>query len=297
MKKIWSVLLLSGMLISLAACGGAAPETKAPAASAASATAAPATQPVTKTQLKSGGAPEGSAEEELVYEGVVKEMKNGRIFVAADDGTGQEFNIESAEREEEDGLMPGCYVSVSYIGGVAADVLSAESVYVQMDIEQQADAEGRDPVLYGTVSVVDANDLVVIDLNGVERTFDNCIARQVTFGNIASGTEVMVTYIGSLDPENQIAGEYGSGSGDPLALKVVSMDAAGSEEAEKDYIKGEVERRMEDAIVVVNAAGEFTFLGTPELFGDIKEEDYVRAYYKGALYSREVDAEMVETIG
>lgn len=295
MKKMMIYgFLFAGALFALTACSGG---TSAAVSTTAAKETAPQTTTAPRSDLKSGGAPEGTADEELVFEGIVREMKDGRIFVQADDGSGQSFSIESAVREEEDGLMPGCYVSVSYLGGVSAEVLNAETVYVLMDIEQQADAEGRDPVLYGTVSVIDANDLVVVDPNGVERTFDNCIARQVTFGNITSGTEVMVTYIGSFDPENQLDGEYGSGSGDPLALKVVSMDAAGSEEAGKDYIKGEVFSRSEDAIVVVNAGGEFTFHGTPEMFGDVSEEDYVRAYYKGALFSREVDATKVEVIG
>lgn len=295
-KKTVILAMLTLAAVTATACGkkqaaaesGAAQSSEAQSSAVESQAASDASEEEAPTDA------EGNPVEELYYDGVVQSMTATQMTVLSDEGETAVFDISKAKRDEEKELLPTCYVEVSYTGAANASTpVPASYVAVMMSNEQQADQMGVDPVLYGTVQFVDQNDLIVNDVNGEEHTFDNSISRSVTFSQVQAGSEVCVTYIGTLDKEAQKDSEDGSGSGTPLALKIVTSDAFNSEEAKKDCITGVVNEVKDGMLKLDTPSESFEFTGDPSLFAGLESDDNVTVYYNGAIGNRAVAATKV----
>ena len=68
-----------------------------------------------------------------------------------------------------------------------------------------------------------------------------------------------------------------------MAIKVVTEDAANSEEALADYISGPVSAITEDSITVDTSYASFTFSADPSMLEGIGQEDNVTVHYEGVL--------------
>ena len=222
------------------------------------------------------------------YDGTIAELTN-------EDGTKMSFDISGSERLDEGLFMEGAYAEIGY-ATLADGKVAALDVNLLMDIEQQASIEGRDPYIAGTIQFNDINDLELIDQNGVERDFDNSMARTVSFHDLKPGDKVYVTYVGSLLSEEEEDAEYDEANPirKPITIKIVAEDALGSEEATANYLTGQVDSISAGEIELMTDSIEFQISGPEDLFKDIAEEDFVKVYYDGALNGIMVDATEIE---
>ena len=310
-KKSVVIAIMMAAAVSAAACGKKQSTQDASASSSVSASDASA------SAQESGSAGEGSSTEagasdvaaeetdadgnpveEQYYDGVVQSMTATKLTVLSDEGETAVFDISKAQRDSENELLPTAYVEVTYTGQASSTTpVPASEVAVMMTNEEQADQMGVDPVLYGTIQFIDQNDLIVNDINGVEHSFDNTISRTVTFSQAQAGSEVCVTYIGTLDKEAQKNNAEGSGAGVPLALKIVTSDAYNSENAKENYITGVVNEVKDGVLTLDTSAETFEFTGDSSLFDGIQSDDKVNVYYNGAIGNRSVAATKVEKAG
>lgn len=297
-KKTLMFALLALAAVAAAGCGKKQDETtvqsSAVASAEASSGAAGESSAAADAEDEAATDAEGNPVEELYYDGVVQAMTATQLTVLSDEGETAVFDISKAERDTDNELLPTCYVEVTYTGEANATTpVPASYVAVMMSNEQQADEMGVDPVIYGTVQFVDQNDLILNDVNGVEHTLDNSISRSVTFSQVQAGSEVSVTYIGTLDKEAQKDSEDGSGAGTPIALKIVTSDAFNSEEAKKNCITGVVNEVKNGVLKLDTSAESFEFTGDASLFAGIESDDNVTVYYNGAIGNRTVAATQV----
>ena len=291
-KRIFAILLAAAMTASLAACGSSSKEETTTAAA----------ETVEAEESESASQTEGSAEdvvtggmvtedgeyiEEAFVDGIVTRMDGDVVTVQSSaDGSTIDFNIASAEVTEADraNLMEGAYVETSYLADPSASQPYASTyMIVLMNLEEEADAEGVNPTFCGTLTFIDINDAVVRAANGMEVTFDNSMSRQVSFSEVSQGSQVRVTYMGSIYEENQISNDDGSGSGTPVAIKIVTEDAASSEEAAANYLTGPVSNVTESSITVDTSYDSFTFDVDPAQLAGIEQNDNATVYYEGAL--------------
>ena len=309
MKKRYLILAMSLMAaLALGACGNksenvptqtatqaAAPETTAAAKEAATeaATTAAETEAAEAANAEVLEALPEDFDEEY-FEGVVTAFDGTNATLKSDDGETMDFDITTAERYDEGLFMEGAYAEIGY-ATLADGKVAALDLSVLQDNEQRAAIENYDPWIAGTVQLNDINDLEIIDQGGLERDFDNSMARTVSFGDIKIGDKVYVYYVGSLfneeddeDEENPI--------GKPITIKIVAEDALGSEEAQANYLYGEI-----DSIDHEN--GQFTLstdsvnfeVSAPEhMLNGLDEEDDVKVYYEGGLSGIMVDAVKIE---
>ena len=233
--------------------------------------------------------------DEEYFEGVVTGFDGTIAELTNEDGTKMSFDISGSERLDEGLFMEGAYAEIGY-ATLADGKVAALDVNLLMDIEQQASIEGRDPYIAGTIQFNDINDLELIDQNGVERDFDNSMARTVSFHDLKPGDKVYVTYVGSLLSEEEEDAEYDEANPirKPITIKIVAEDALGSEEATANYLTGQVDSISAGEIELMTDSIEFQISGPEDLFKDIAEEDFVKVYYDGALNGIMVDATKIE---
>ena len=294
-KKIFTVLMITVLALAMAACGSSKKEETETAAEteAVSETEAPEDDGMTEEEADAEGGSmggmvteDGEYIDELYVDGQVSHIDGDVVTIVTPDGTSMSFDISGAGMtpEEKINLLEGAYVETAYL-----DMPDAQQPYastymiVLMNLEEQADAMGVNPTLHGTITYVDINDITLRDANGNEVTFDNSMSREVTFSSVAAGAEVQVTYMGSIYEENQMSTDEGTGSGAPVAIKVVTEDAANSEEALADYISGPVSAITEDSITVDTSYASFTFSADPSMLEGIGQEDNVTVHYEGVL--------------
>lgn len=304
-KKILTAALIAAAL-ALAACGKKADDTASSEASPLAA-AEESSREAAESESESLAAAESaskeaaeseaaeSAAEEKYFEGVVQSMTGTQITVVSDEGETAVFDLSKAERDEEEEILPTAYVEVTYTGTASSTApVAASYVDVMMSIEEQASEMSVDPVLYGTISFIDQNDLIINDLNGVEHTFDNTISHTVTFSQAKAGSQVAVTYIGTLEKADQKDSEDGSGAGTPLAIKIVTSDAFSSSQAKENSLTGSVNSVQDGTLLVDTSADTFEFTGDPSLFAGLQDDQSVTVYYNGALGNRTAAATRVE---
>ena len=291
-KRIFAILLAAALTAVLAACGSKAEEETA--ASAAETEASSETESSAQTESEAEGpvtgglvTEDGEYIEEAFVDGIVTRIDGDVITIQSSaDGSSIDFNIGTADVSEQDraNLMEGAYVETSYLADPAASQPYASTyMIVLMNLEEEADAEGVNPTFCGTLTYIDINDAVVRAANGTEVTFDNSMSRQVTFSEVAQGSQVRVTYMGSIYEENQVSNEDGTGTGMPVAIKIVTEDAAGSEEAAANYLTGPVSDVTESSITVDTSYDSFTFDADPAQLSGIEQTDTATVYYEGAL--------------
>lgn len=273
----------------------------------------------TTTQAEESQTDQGSsseAEDETLYDydeaydvsGVITLIDQDMVTVRVDfgmdaegeieSGTEMIFDIQNAETyDTEEYLMTGAGADVQFIDG-DFEVYPALAISVTMDVEQQADAEGRDPVMYGTVQFLDDNTVTIIDETGIQRDFNVQLARIVSFESISAGDEIAVTYFGSVfdhaDVVDDEIEDQGFNFSEPLALKLVSMDALDSEEANENYLTGTVGAVYSDAIELETSLYTFVFSATMSVLDGINEEDHVRVYYEPPFGGITVTATRIE---
>ena len=109
------------------------------------------------------------------------------------------------------------------------------------------------------------------------------MGRKVSFADIKPGDMVAVTYCGSIFAEPEASSEDDGEIDHPISIKIVAMDALGSEEAEANYISGIVDSRAEGYIALLTDSVTFEVTGDEKLFEGIEEENHVRVYYEGGL--------------
>ena len=232
--------------------------------------------------------------DEEYFSGVVTAFDGTVVTLKNDDGESKEFDIAAAERYDDGLLMEGCYAEIGY-ATLADGKIAALDVNVEMDIEQQAAIENRDPVIAGTVQLNDINDLELIDQGGVERDLDNSMARTVAFADIKNGDKVYVTYLGSLlnqeedpDEENPIE--------NPITIKIVAADALNSEEAAANYLTGIIDHidHENGNLTLATDAVNFEVSAPEHMLNGLDEEDEIKVYYEGALSGIMVDAVKIE---
>lgn len=215
--------------------------------------------------------------------GTVAEVDGDLVTLQLENGSQLSFDISESENSGMDYLMQGALADVTY---EVADDGSYMAVYfdVTMSIEQQANTEDRDPIIYGTLEYMDANDVYLIDDTGTERDFENQMSRTISFETIQAGDRIAVAYYGTIfeDPTDPGA-EYDAGTftDKPVALKVMSIDAVNTEDALANYISGIVSMVYTNGIEIQNDLTTFRFQADPSLVEDIEQEDHVRVYYEG----------------
>lgn len=290
-KRLIMVLMIAAFSVAAAACGSSKSEET---------TAAPDTEVQEETEAEasedgeeiSGGAAggmitdDGEYIDEVFVEGKITRIEGDVVTIAASDGSTLSFDISGAgvTAEERTDILEGAYVETAYLDAPDAQQPYASSyMIVLMNLEEQADAEGVNPTFSGTITYVDINEIIMRDANGAEVSFDNSMARNVTFSTVAAGAKAQITYMGSIYRDNQISTEEGTGSGTPVAIKVVTEDAVNSEEAAANYIAGPVSNITEDTITVDTSYASFTFNADPSMLSGIEQEDSVTVYYEGAL--------------
>lgn len=302
MKKRNLILALTAVtVLGLAACGGKQTEnvqteaatTQAAAAEESAASAEETTAAEEETVSNLSLLPEDYEEE--YYDGLVVDTDGTVATLKGEDGSTMTFDITGAERNDDGFFMEGAYAEISYAKLEGSDQPLALDVSVMMDIEQQAAIENRDPVLAGTVQLNDVNDLEIIDVNGVEHDFDNSMARSVSFNPIKAGDKVYVTYCGSLFNEDEEVDEENPIT-KPITIKIVAADAVGSEEAEANYLTGQVDSvdAENGYFGLLTDAVTFEVSADEDVMAGIEEETYVKVYYEGALSGIAVDAVKVE---
>ncbi len=305
MKK-YTWVILAAAVLAMTACGkgqtenvptqAAAPMQQTTAAAAKSdgaGTDAVKIETTAEAPVELSTAPLPEEYDAEYFEGVATDISGSFLTIVSEDGTKKAFDISNAERQENDGFMQGCYVEVSYAEVEGVDAMPADALNVLMDIEQQAEMEGRDPVIYGKVQLLDINDLELVDYNGVTRELDNSMGRKVSSGEIRPGDTVAVTYCGSLFTEADSMDEDGE-INHPIVVKIVAMDALESEDAKADYISGIVDRIGKGYIALLTDAVTFDVQGDEKIFEGIEEENHVRVYYQGSLNGISVDAVKIE---
>ncbi|MDO4960327.1 MAG: hypothetical protein Q4E57_00500 [Eubacteriales bacterium] len=306
MKKIALIAAFSlSAAVMLTACGGKQTENvqtesaaqSGPAGSSESAGtgAGPAADAVEETKPADGGMapvvdlPEDY--EQAFYEGLVTDY-SGAVITVNDGSSSMSFDISRNDEDPDSPVVRGCYVEVSYADAPDNNIYPADGVAMINDAEQLAEAEHRDPVLYGTLQFMDVNELEIIDDAGRTISFDPVICRTVSFSELSQGAQVVVTYAGSIASDD--ADSEGMFSGDPAAIKIVSADAVSSEDGAANYLEGSVSSITDGGFILSNAIGDFEFEASDSVMSSVSEEDHAKVYYSGALTDLVIVAERVE---
>lgn len=300
MKKLSILVLAAAAALALTACGGDAKKENVETNPAPTSASVEPTETETTEQaatVSSETLPSVTVDlpeeyESEYIEGTITDIHGSTIAIEAQDGTSMMFDISAAELPEEP-VLRGSLVEVEYAPDAeTSGVFAAASISVLMDIEQIAANENRDPVIYGKLQSVDINDLFILDDAGIERQFDNQISRTISFNDIKVGDEIQVTYAGPLlDTED----DDGVGYSNPYVLKIVSMDAIGSEEAQANYITGEIDMIYEDGVITVDTELiSIDVLVDSSMIEGLEEGDKVRVYYTGSISTLSVTADKIE---
>ena len=281
MKKNKTLIILAfSSALALSACGGGNTENvqTQSAAQTESSAAGPEADAIQQTRPEAA-VPLPDEFEPAFFEGTVTGHE-GNILTVEKDGKTMSFDISRNTEDAENPIIRGCYVEVSYADAAENNIYPSDVVSILNDNEQLAEAEGRDPVIFGKLQFMDVNEIEITDDAGRTIEFDGAIARKVSFSDLLKGDDVAVTYCGSIVSGEDSEGVFG---GTPYALKVVSADAVKTEDAMENYIEGTVSAVSGGSMTLSNAINDFDCTGDEAVFSGIKEEDRVRIYYTGSL--------------
>ena len=306
MKKKLLVTCILAMTVAAAACGKKddTAESEAFVESTVEETEAEAEEESEAESKEAGEAQaEASDDEEYIedegyYEGTVTSVNGKQITLQGPDGSSFVFDITNAELDPDYDVLPGALVDVSY-DGAKADVTPVTEVSVVMSLEQQADSLGKDPVLVGTITDMTPSEITVTDPNGKAHELSSVMAYVVAGSGeeLNVGTEVDVTYVGTIDEEEPDA-EDEEAMGAPIAIKIVTAAARGSEEASQNIIVGSVNYvdTETNTFMIDGDSMSFEFACSPEIAGSISEGNTVKVVYDGCLYQRGVTAVSVTPV-
>ena len=290
MKKFTLGIMLAAAL-ALTACGGKNTENvQTEAASTEQAQAE--TNADGSAEYSSASLPEEY--DQVVYEGIVTDYTGDFMSVEGTDGV-RKFDLSGADlSEQEDPIVRGCEVEVTYADKADGDTYPADGCTLLNDNEQLAQEEERDPYIYGKLRVMDVNDLEMIDDAGRTIDFDNSISRTVAFSDLKEGDEIIVTYAGSINAEDDDSDSNDLFSSTPVAIKIVAADAAKTEDAEANYIDGTVSGIDGDTIILSTELSDFECTADESIISDVSEETHIRVYYTGSLASRALSVDKIE---
>lgn len=278
MKKAALILALAGAL-ALTACGGKkTEEVQTEAASEQAGSTSEASGDYTEAKL-----PEEYDQE--VYSGVVTDY-TGSFITVAGEADEKKFDLSQADVSDDadDPIVRGCSVELTYADAAENGTYPADSLALLNDNEQLAQEENRDPIIYGKLQVMDANELEIIDDAGRTIDFDNSISRTVSFSDLKEGDNVVITYAGTIyktDEEDEET--IGVFSNIPVAIKIVAEDAVKTEDAEANYIDGTVSGIDGNTITLSTELADFECNADESMVSDVQEETHIRVYYTGAL--------------
>lgn len=306
MKKKLLITIMLAMAVAASACGKKE-DTSASETSTEAVSEADESEEGSDESASSDASQEASEEEnededyiedEGYYEGTVTAMNGTQITLQGPDGTSYVFDIANAELDPDYDILPGALVDVSY-EGEKSDVTPVQEVSVVMSLEQQADSLGIDPVLVGTVTDMTPSEITVTDPNGKPHELSSVMAYVVTVNNeeLNVGSEVDVTYVGTLNPIEDEEDEEGS-IGLPIATKIVLASARNTEEAKQNIVVGTVNYvdPETNTFMIDGDTMSFEFSCTPEIAASLSEGNTVKVIYDGNLYNRIVKAVSVSPV-
>lgn len=276
MKKQYLTIAALALVLGLTACSSKPAETTA---AAATATAAETTA-------------ESTTEEEAVedfFYGFVSDVADKVVTVADDEGKEVKFDFSAAEVTGADEIGVGDEVEVTFEGELADDVTKAKSIDVitsEAAVESEEEMAGEDEVVNGTIEKADDKTVTLKNDEGTY-TFNSIIAQKVTKGGIKEGTKAEITFYGDLDDTTDL----------PVATRIVTEDAADTDEANIKTLTGKAAEVGSDHIVLDTADPEntlFSFVGEDGMFDGIEVGDTVTVIYDGTLTDRAIRAEGIQ---
>lgn len=276
MKKQYLTIAALALVLGLTACSSKPAETTA---AAATATAAETTA-------------ESTTEEEAVedfFYGFVSDVADKVVTVADDEGKEVKFEFSAAEVTGADEIGVGDEVEVTFEGELADDVTKAKSIDVitsEAAVESEEEMAGEDEVVNGTIEKADDKTVTLKNDEGTY-TFNSIIAQKVTKGGIKEGTKAEITFYGDLDDTTDL----------PVATRIVTEDAADTDEANIKTLTGKAAEVGSDHIVLDTADPEntlFSFVGEDGMFDGIEVGDTVTVIYDGTLTDRAIRAEGIQ---
>ena len=276
MKKQYLTIAALALVLGLTACSSKPAETTA---AAATATAAETTA-------------ESTTEEEAVedfFYGFVSDVADRVVTVADDEGKEVKFDFSAAEVTGADEIGVGDEVEVTFEGELADDVTKAKSIDVitsEAAVESEEEMAGEDEVVNGTIEKADDKTVTLKNDEGTY-TFNSIIAQKVTKGGIKEGTKAEITFYGDLDDTTDL----------PVATRIVTEDAADTDEANIKTLTGKAAEVGSDHIVLDTADPEntlFSFVGEDGMFDGIEVGDTVTVIYDGTLTDRAIRAEGIQ---
>lgn len=274
MKKHYLTIAVLALALGMTACSSKSSDSTSAAETVAGSTT---------------GASTDALVEEEYFDGFVGTVEDSIITVADDAGKEVKFDISGAAVEGADAVGTGDQVEVSYTGQLSDDVTKATAVDVITSAAEESEseaAEEEDPIISGTIEKADDNELSIKTDDGTY-TLNAKIAQKVTVGGIKAGVAADVTYYGDLDEEAVDPEDM------PVATKIVTEDAADSEDAKVNTLSGKVAQSGTDYVVLdtVDPANTmFSFEGKAGMFDSVKVGDEVTVIYEGTLTDKTIVA-------
>ncbi len=206
--------------------------------------------------------------------GTVTKINGDEITVLnSDDDNEYRFDISEAEIIRQYPLCEGDEVYVEYIAGN----LNPKTATIY-EVEESYLASTMDPYLDGTVTDAGDDTVTIVTSDGNEYTFFTTDTYIVTENGVNPGTTVEITYLGEPDD-------------DPYAIKIVTEDSFGTEDAEKDGFVGTVAEIADGQIVLISGDDDyFTFVSDTINFDNYDEGDRVLIIYDGLITDKEIPA-------
>lgn len=261
MKKQYLAITVMTVALGISACSTKPAETTAPTTTVESS--------ISEEEL-----------DENYFYGYVDSIEGDVVTMTSDDGTSAKFNISKAEVTGADEIGTGDEVEILFLGDLSDDTTQAQAVEILTSAAAEAAeaaAAQQDQVTSGTIEAAD-DDTVTLKTEDGTYIFNAKIAQKVTKDGIKEGTEAEVTYYGDLDDEED----------KPVATRIVTEDAADSEEAQEYTLSGKVVELDTDFVVIDTNDPDntlFAFAGIG-MFDGLALGDEATIIYEGTLTDR-----------
>lgn len=266
MKKQYLAMTALAVALGVTACSSKPAETSAPATTTAAAAES-----------------EEELEEDYFY-GIVDSVEDNVVTMSSDSGVTARFDISKAEISGADEIGEGDEIEIMFTGVMSDDITEAATVDIIISVAAEAAeaaAAEQDQIISGTIELADDATVTLAAEEGTY-TFNAKIAQKVTEEGIKAGAEAEITYYGDLEDEED----------KPVATRIVTEDAADSEDAQEYTLTGKVAEVNADFVVIDTNDTDntmFTFAGTG-MFESIKTGDTVTIIYEGTLTDRTITA-------
>ena len=214
--------------------------------------------------------------EEDYMSGLITAIDGNILTVKNDeDETEKAYDISNAELIQEYPFAEGDWIEICYPAETTEDPVPALTV----EVLDSVIAQNTDPSEEGKIVEV-TEDTVTIEVEGENYTLNIANAYIVAADGLAADQNAVITYIGDLDDE-------------AMAVKVVTEDSYGTDEAQICALIGEVAQIGEDGdnIVLESAQGDFfTFVSDDIDFSEFAEGDTLQIEYTGTITAKAVPA-------